>query len=144
MLRNIFCLLVVAMLAIHVPGDEGGENASGTGVWILPACAAVVPQQLGPTSPSRAQFIASDLSKAALMEVSNGLGVATAVFTDDLLGTPVALTVSGKIVTVPASLMSALAQSSVKTGTILITNANQDGYVLRVKIVGTTAVFDCK
>jgi len=146
MLRNLFCLLVLALLAIPTPGDEGegGENASGTGVWILPACAAIDPAQLDPSCPTRGQFVCSDMSKPVKMKVSQAMGCATGTFTDDVLGTPVSLSVSGSVVEVPASLMATLAQSPNRVATIVVSDSEQKGYVLRVTVSGTSVQFDVK
>lgn len=146
MLRNLFSLLVLALLAIPAPGDEteGGENASGTGVWILPACAAVDPAQVGPLAPTRSTFVCNDMSKPVEMKVSAAMGCSSATMTYDVLGTPCALHVSGQIVRVSPAAMAALNQSPTKTATIIVSDAAQNGYVLTVKAVGTSVHFDLK
>lgn len=144
MLRNVFSLLVLALLAIPAPGDEGGENASGTGVWILPACAAIDPAQLDPSAPTRAQFVCSDTSKPVEMRVSQAMSSVSGTMTYDVLGTPVALEVTGQVVRVSPAMMAALSQSPCKTATILISDVHQKGYVLRLTAVGSTVRFDLR
>lgn len=144
MLRHIVSLLAVALLAMPTPGDEGGENASGTGVWILPACAAIDPAQVAPTAPTRATFVCSDLGKPVTLQVSQAMGAASATLTFDLLGATVPLQVSGRTVVVTPSLMTALTQSPSSTATLLISDSHPNGYVMRLRAVGATVRFDLK
>ncbi|HEB52576.1 MAG TPA: hypothetical protein ENI87_04890 [bacterium] len=131
-LRNIFALLVALCLAVPANGDPGGENAGGTGVWILPTCAQVIAPTFDPTQQPRTVKAGIAASADLNMKISSGMGVPTATFVDDLTGLPIPLPVSGRMVTLPAHLMQSLVASPDPNATIVIVDANQVGYVIRV------------
>lgn len=133
LLRNVLVLLVAAWLAAPTVCDEGGENNGGTGVWILPCCANVPAVQLDFSQPAVAEIERPDTSADVKLKVASQVGAATATLIDDVAGVPIALPVVGRIVTLPKGLLQAMAQSY-KSGTIIISDANQRGYVLRVNI----------
>ena len=78
LLRPLVAIALAVWLALPLVGNEGGDNASGTGIWILP----------------RATFLASGMSQAApratkellaigqdvVMEVSSECGACSATF----------------------------------------------------------------
>lgn len=70
-----------------------------------------------------------------IMRTAGQMGAASATFVDDMSGVPVSLTVSGRLVTLPKTLLQALESSVKKTATIVITDAVQSGYVMRVTIL---------
>lgn len=129
-LRNILALMAVVWLAIPAPGNGGGENNGGSGVWILPACANITVQD--PNALPRASHSFANTASDIKLKVSSSMGTATATFTDDLSGTTVGMQVAGRVVTIPKQLLQALAQSPVRKGTLLISDAAQNGYVIRV------------
>jgi len=129
-LRNILALMAAVWLAIPAPGNGGGENNGGSGVWILPACANITVQD--PNALPRAVHTFANTASDIKVKVANGMGTPTATFTDDLSGTTVGMNVTGRVVTVPKQLLQALALSPIRKGTLLITDASQCGYIIRV------------
>ena len=135
LLRNALALIAVIWLVTPVPGDEGGENNGGTGVWILPACANITATSTDPAAGARAVMVAPSTAADIRLRVDDNLGAAVATFTDDLSGSTVGLQVSGRVVTLSKQLLQALQQSPLQKGTLLIVDAAQRGYVIRVSIV---------
>ena len=133
LLRKALVLLVAAWLAIPTVCDEGGENNGGTGVWILPACANVPATGAQGGAPVRGQFERSDASTDVKMELASQMSSAVATFVDEVSGSPVALPVTGRIVTVPKQLLQTLKQTAL-TGSIIISDAAQRGYVLGLQV----------
>jgi hypothetical protein len=133
LIRNILVLLVAAWLAVPTVCDEGGENNGGTGVWILPACANVTGLEPAGANVVRATQTFANTSKDIELRVENQMGCAAASCVDGVAGSPIALAVSGRIVVIPRQLLQALEQSS-RSATIVITDAQQYGYVLAVQI----------
>jgi hypothetical protein len=138
MARVLRVLAAIAFaIAFALPGvtDEGGENGSGTGVWVLPsaACAPVVcgvPREVR-TVPCNVDCV---------MRVSSDCGHTGATFVDDMTGLPVALQVSGSQVRLAASLLQALAGAARPTATVLIVDGHQFGYALTITVnAGGTA-----
>lgn len=107
LLRPLVAIALAVWLALPLFGSEGGNNAGGTGIWILP----------------RATFLASGMSQSApratkdllangqdlVMELSSECGACSATFVDELSGQPVALQANGGLVRLPASLLQSLA-----------------------------------
>lgn len=130
LLRPLVAIALAVWLALPLFGSEGGNNAGGTGIWILP----------------RATFLASGMSQSApratkdllangqdvVMEVSSECGACSATFVDELSGQPVALQANGGLVRLPASLLQSLAGAAGTKAHIVITDANQLGYLLTI------------
>tara|TARA_R110002072_G_scaffold241027_5_gene399641 strand:+ start:6546 stop:6989 length:444 start_codon:yes stop_codon:yes gene_type:complete len=133
MFRNVLVLLIAALLAVPTVCDPGGENGGGGGVWILPFCANVGGVNMESTAP-RGTWIAPNTASDVSMRTASQMGAASATFVDDVLGVPVSLSVTGRIVTVSHGLLQALAGSSKQSGIIIVTDAVQSGYVLRVAV----------
>jgi hypothetical protein len=133
-LRNILVLLVGAFLAIPTLCDEGGENNGGGGVWILPCCANICGVGSESESAPRATMHSASTASDVVMCTSSQMGVASATFVDDLSGVPVSLPVSGRIVTVSKLLLQALSASPTRSASIVLSDATQRGYVMRVLV----------
>jgi hypothetical protein len=129
-LHFLLTLWLGLWLALPSPGGEGGENAGGTGVWILPR-ATFLPAT--PQPEVRASFVAMDLSKNVRMRVSSEVGTVVATYVDDVIGQPCALPVVGDVVGFPAALLQSLASSPTSSGSIVIADAEQRGYVIHVR-----------
>ena len=143
-LRLLLCLFAALWFALPSPGDEGGENASGTGVWILPACATITTQSVQPTAPTKDQYATSNLTSAVNLRVATSMGATTAVFIDDVLGISVPLDVSGRTVKVPAGLLQAISQGTTSAGPLVIVDSAQNGYLIRIRVQNGSAIFDLK
>lgn len=133
LIRNLLILLVAATLAIPTICDEGGENNGGGGVWILPCMANVTPVTAEASVAARATMVFPNTGSDVKMRTASFSSV-TATFVDDLSGVPVSLAVSGRVVTLPKGLLQALAASTKKQATIVVSDAQQMGYVMRVLI----------
>ena len=114
------------------PGNGGGENNGGTGVWILPACANIMASAQDPGVAARMNIEVPSTAADVRLQVDNSMGAASAVFVDDLSGAVIGMPVSGRLVTLPKQLLQALQHSPIGKGTLLITDASQMGYVIRV------------
>lgn len=134
-LRNVLVVIAAVWLAIPTPGNGGGENNGGTGVWILPACANVTAASQDPNAASRADIVVPNTAGNVRLKVDDSMGASSATFTDDLSGTVVGMQVSGRIVTIPKQLLQALEQSAIRSATVIITDATQCGYFIRVSIL---------
>lgn len=139
MLRNLLALLVALWLAVPTTGTEGvgGENGGGTGVWILPACAGLTSSMIDPSAEPRSTFETDDMDRDLLLRTSVQMGVASATFVDEVTGTPIALDVSGHIVTVPSELLQAIAQTSERAGSLIVSDASLRGYLITIEVTSS-------
>lgn len=134
-LRNVLALIAMVWLAIPAPGNGGGENNGGTGVWILPACANMSATSQDPNAATRADMMAPNTASHIKLKVDGAMGASAATFTDNLSGTVVGMQVSGRVVTIPKQLLQSLEQSPVRKATVIITDASQCGYIIRVTVL---------
>jgi hypothetical protein len=134
LLRNALVLLIASFLAMPTLCDEGGGNNGGGGVWILPCCANICGVSTEAGLAPRAMMLSANTATNVTMCTVSQMGAASATFVDDLSGVPVSLPVSGRVVTVSKLLLQALEASSKKAATIIVTDALQCGYVMRVLI----------
>src|SRR5262245_21978097 len=131
LLTRILAALALAIgLALPAVGGEGGETGGGTGVWVLPLSRSVTFGALGAPRDHRSFGITQDI----VMQCSSQGGIASATFVDDLTAVPQSLPVSGSQVRVPTSLLQSLTELPSPSGTILIVDAAQLGYVMRLSI----------
>lgn len=132
--RILLALALAVWVALPGVGSDGGENAGGTGVWILPCAASINSGSgLGGT-PRDSRVLQAPLTADVAMQMSVEVGNAVATFVEQMAGVPVALPVNGSIVRIPATLLQALAQAPHPNANILITDAAQVGYVIQVSI----------
>lgn len=129
-LRLLAALALAVWVAVPTFGNDGGDNAGGTGIWILPRASflATGSTEAGP----RASKVLSSFSQDIVMQVSNECGTCVATFADELSGQQVSLQAYGGLVRVPASLLQALVGSSCSKAHIVIADASQLGYVLSI------------
>lgn len=127
--RALLAMLFAAWLAMPSVGDEGGENASGGGVWILP-CAAIVDESAlaGGGSP-RAQLTGHAVGEELRMQVASNMGCASAVLVSSLSSDPVPVQVCGSVVKLSKQLLQTLAVGRVPAQLVIV-DANQRGYVI--------------
>ena len=128
--RILAALALAIALALPAVGGEGGETGGGTGVWVLPGARYLSIGPLGAVRESRSFGITQDI----VMQISSQGGIASATFVDDLTMLPVSLPMSGMQVRIPSSLLQALSESSSPTGTIMIVDAQQFGYLMRLTV----------
>ena len=125
-------LLAALVFALHAVGDEGGENGGGTGVWILPACAFVNSGNVNEAETPRLIISIDDPSQDVKLRVSGQLGSPTATYVDGTTGESQSLVVDGKQVVFPSGLLQVVSSGASEGGTIVIVDAQQNGYVIRV------------
>jgi hypothetical protein len=125
--RVLVAVAIAIALALPGFGDEGGEGNSG-GVWVLPMCS----QGPATSCQPRASLAGVPLGNELVLQVSAGCGPATATFVDEVTGVPVSLQVSGSLVRVPSSLMSALVELPSPKATIVIMDSQHRGYVIEI------------
>lgn len=147
-MNTAFRILATALLALWVaiPGisgdGEGGENAGGTGVWILPRCEMLSSgssQNGGLEQPRVAAFAVPNLNSDVHLRVSNECGQTAATLFDHVSESPLALPVVGQFVTLPASVLQGLLAARVARSDIVIFDAAQKGYRLELRIDLETA-----
>lgn len=126
-LRLLFALIFAICLALPSVSGDGGENGGGTGVWVLPRATYLTSGVVEP----RAVQLASP-GQDLMLEMSCEVGLATAVFIDDLSQVPVSLMVNGSQVRLPAAVMQSFLACSAQSATIMISDAAHMGYLIRV------------
>jgi hypothetical protein len=130
LLRPLVALAVAVWLALPLVGNEGGNNAGGTGIWILPR-ATFLASGMSQSTPRATKDLLAN-GQDVVMEVSSECGECSATFVDELSGQPVALQTSGGLVRLPAALLQSLACAAGTKAHIVITDANQLGYLLTI------------
>lgn len=141
-MKTAFRILAAALLALWlaIPGisgdGEGGENAGGTGVWILPRCSS-----LTSNTPSNGLLVSQvppialgAMTTEARFRVSNECGATVASLFDGASGTPIALPVVGQYVVLPVSVMQGLLTARIAESDIVIIDAAHRGYLLHLSI----------
>ena len=148
-------VLTAALLAmwLALPGKsgegDGGENAGGTGVWILPRCETISSNAgnfTGLGAPRIPPFVISDLAHDLRLRMSSDCGPASALLFDGTVGLETELPVSGLTVTVPASVLQTMFSAGVASADIVVMDAAHKGYLMRLGIDlltarGTLAVY---
>ncbi|MCA8974427.1 MAG: hypothetical protein KDC98_06880 [Planctomycetes bacterium] len=130
LVRCFAASLLALCFAMPGVGGEGGENAGGTGVWILPRS-----QQLGCSSPAMGQsFSAEDFENDLTLVVSEECGHVIATATEPSNGEAIALPVSGREVTIRRSILQAYSAASVPVVQVLIADQAQQGYLITLAI----------
>lgn len=130
LLRFLAIGLLAALLALPGRGHDGGENGSGTGVWVLPRAT-----HLGPTTgcAPRATFAVAP-NKACILRASDDVGVSIGTLVDEDSGVVASVAVVGRDIYLPASMVQALVQAGAKA-TIVVIDGAQLGYVIDVSVV---------
>lgn len=130
LLRLLAIGLLAALLALPGRGHDGGENGSGTGVWVLPRAT-----HLGPTTgcAPRATFSVNP-NQACVLRASDDLGVAVGTIVEEGTGVVASVAVIGSDVCLPAAMLQALFQAGAKA-TIVVVDSSQLGYVIEVSVV---------
>jgi hypothetical protein len=133
--RILAALALAICLALPAIGGEGGGSGetSGGGVWVLPrsGCMFGLSSWSSMAPRDTHQFA---ISSDVVLQASTEVGIASAIFLDDLSGLPVSLNVSGTQVRIPTALMLGLAQSPGTGATIMIVDAQMQGYLMRLSI----------
>ncbi len=110
LLRLLAALALAIWVAVPVVGSDGGDNAGGTGIWILPRATCLASGM--EVTPPRAAKVLTTFNHDVVMQVSSECGAVVATFVDDLSGQPVSLATFSGQVRIPASLLQAMAGSS--------------------------------
>jgi hypothetical protein len=132
LLRVLVATALAIALALPGVSDEGGENSGGLGVWVLPRASFVPPIPATPRDTRSAHSISQD----CVMQLSSECGAAAGTFVEDMAGVPVALQVTGSTVRIPAALLQAMALHPSATATVIVTDSQQLGYVVRIAMNG--------
>jgi hypothetical protein len=142
-------LFAALALCLALPGigsdGEGGENAGGTGVWILPRANFLAAGELECRSEApRATMSFASANTNVAITTSTELGDFSAVLVDPISGIPVSLTKSGSDVLVPAELLKQLCEVGCQVADIVITDAQQLGYVIAIEFDQATGQVSMK
>jgi hypothetical protein len=131
-LRNaLLALALAAWLAVPGVGGDGGENGGGTGVWVLPR-ASTLTSSTGSGAPIACE--SSPITQDKFFLLSSEVGVASATLVDTCSGLPVSLPVLGTVMRVPATLMQAIAHNPVPSATVVVADAANVGYVIKIVV----------
>lgn len=128
--RVLVAIALAIWMALPSFGDDGGDNAGGTGIWILPRAGYLAGDLFG--GASRSQRLPSP-GQDLLVAVASNCGACSATFLDGLSGQPVSLQSFGGLVRIPSALLQALPQGSGIKAHLVISDATQLGYVMRVE-----------
>ena len=130
-------ILAAALLALWlaIPGisgeGDGGENAGGTGVWILPRSEFLSSGSgMQGRQPRIAPIAIADLQHEVKLRVSGDTGQCTGTLFDGASNMPIDLPVLGQCVVLPASLLQGLFAARVPSCDIVIVDAARRGYLL--------------
>jgi hypothetical protein len=132
-LRLLLAVAVSVWLALPSSSSDGGENAGGTGVWVLPRASFLA----GCGSMPRESKVLLGTTQDLVVEVSIEVGSFVATFLDEVTGLPVSLQSYGPRVRIPAALLQAVVASNHKAH-IVISDANQFGYMLHIEVHPST------
>lgn len=130
-------ILAAALLALWlaIPGisgeGDGGENAGGTGVWILPRSEFLSSSSgLQGRQPRISPIAIPNLLSDVKLRVSGDTSQCTGTLFDGVSNMPVDLPVTGPCVVLPSSLMRGLFAARVPSCDIVIVDASRRGYLL--------------
>lgn len=132
-LRFVPALLVAALLTLPGISSEGGENAGGTGVWILPRPAFVC-AGAGDVAPTSPPLAISTLTNEVRLVTSTELGSMSATLVDSISGSPLPLPITGRDVVLSRAVLQGLAASGTTEAHIVVADAQQLGYVFKLSI----------
>jgi hypothetical protein len=133
--KAVFVWALLIAFALPGIGNDGGENGGGSGVWVLPR-ACFLTSQTGSSAPLA--FATRPMNQDLVMTMSAEVGVASGTFLEALSSVPVAVPVVGSTVRVPASLLQALALLQLPQATVVVSDAAQFGYVLKITVNPST------
>ena len=133
--RLVSALLVAAMLALPGVGSDGGENAGGTGVWILPRASFLSAAPVGqvPLPVPTSDFV-SPVSVDLALTTASEMGSFTATLIDQISGAPLLLPTNGRNVILTRGTLQGLLAAGTTVAHVLIADANQLGYVVGLSI----------
>ncbi|MBM4060513.1 MAG: hypothetical protein FJ265_05380 [Planctomycetes bacterium] len=138
----LFRFLTAALLALWaaIPAiggaGDGGENAGGTGVWILPRCESIGSNitTIGGGVPRVAPLTFGNLGSDIRLRLSNECGEATATLFEGESGAPIALPVVDQLMTLPAFVLQGLVAAGVDVADIVVIDAHNRGYLMRLHL----------
>lgn len=133
-LRFLLPAVFAAWLALPGIGSDGGENAGGTGVWILPRptfLASGAPEITAATPDRGALAVPTVISGPISVAAASELGSFTATLTDPISGVATSLPTNGREFTLTSAMLMGL-KSSGAGAHIVVSDSQQLGYVLRV------------
>lgn len=129
--RVLVVLLAALWLAAPSVGGEGGDNAGGTGVWVLPEASGLGGP--GSSGPNCSREI-SNLEKDLKLTVANNVGSFVATVCEVGSGVVMPLATSGRDVLLPAATMVAFRNANVAEVEIVIADESLVGYRIRLTI----------
>lgn len=110
---------------------DGGENAGGTGIWILP-CAATMSTIIEGESGQRASKQLAAVDAGLVLKMPVELDATVAMLVSEVSGEIVALDVVGSSVHVPQEALDVLSGTDT-TAKVVITDTHQVGYVIELQ-----------
>lgn len=135
MLRLLASVALAAWIALPGVGSDGGDNAGGTGVWILPRSSFFTSQLpcISATTPARQSQSMASAFNGVRLTTSTEMGAFTATFIDPFSGSSTALPTNGRDVVLSGTLLRAV-QESGAAAEIVVVDGQLQGYVVRVSV----------
>ncbi|MCA8948872.1 MAG: hypothetical protein KDE27_05175 [Planctomycetes bacterium] len=135
--RLVVVLLAAVWLAAPSLGGEGGENAGGTGVWVLPGGSSLG----GNGQSGNLSREIPNLTKDFKLTVASNVGAFVATACEAGSGVIVPLASSGRDVLLPAAMLRGFRDENVAHVDIVIADSEMVGYRIRLSIpaAGETA-----
>lgn len=141
-LSRLSLLIAFAVwLALPTVGNDGGDNAGGTGVWILPRSTFLASgaPMIDPATAARESIqVASGLTSSVTLTASSEMGTMTATMMESTTGTPVALPTNGRNITLSADLLRGIREAGASAKIVVLDGLLQ-GYVLEVTFASPTS-----
>ncbi len=150
MYRSLLSILFAMLVVLPGIGRAGGDNAGGTGVWILPRASTLSPAMVSVATDPHAPIsieprevrLLDNLQNNLALVASDDMGTPVATLVDGVSGAPIALPVEGRTATLTATMLQQLVGSGVTTATIILLDAQHRGYLVRLNLDLTTHTGD--
>lgn len=140
--RILLTILLAIAIAVPSVGGEGGENAGGTGVWILPRSSCLsgflAPNVCSPNVGSTHSV--ADMAHDFTLRVDEECGEVVATAVDPATSASIVLAVSGRDVIVTPHLFDAVRGAGGAGLSIVISDAANRGYVITATLESSGAV----
>jgi hypothetical protein len=131
--RLVLPVVFAAWLALPGVGSDGGDNAGGTGVWILPRATFLASDaaSIGGSVTARLPIPLANASSTITLTAASEMGSMTATMIDPVTGVPVSVPTNGHQIVIKDSLLTSVRNAGV-TASIVVVDSLQQGYVIRI------------
>lgn len=140
-LSRLSLLIAFAVwLALPTVGNDGGDNAGGTGVWILPRSTFLASGSplIDPSTAARESIGVAAALAPVTLTASSEMGAMTATLLEPTTGTPMALPTNGRNITLSADVLRGIREAGT-TAKVVVLDGLLQGYVLEVSFTSATS-----